>query len=98
MNAVDGEEAKAGKRAGNYGVCKGYFLKQLPTPQKSNYLSANYLSAEDCKKFASQTGRASSVLDAGIPVPQNRADECRVLFFLIAHMLIYLIQIFFYVR
>jgi hypothetical protein len=21
-------------------VCKGYFLKQLPTPQKSNYLSA----------------------------------------------------------
>ena len=40
MNAVDGEEAKAGKRAGNYGVCKGYFLKQLPTPQKSNYLSA----------------------------------------------------------
>jgi hypothetical protein len=43
MNAVVGEEAKAGKRAGNYGVCKGYFLKQLPTPQKSNYLSATII-------------------------------------------------------
>jgi len=41
MNAVDGEEAKAGKRAGNLWECvKDIFLKQLPTPKKSNYLSA----------------------------------------------------------
>jgi hypothetical protein len=40
MNAVDGEEAKPGKRAGNYGVCKGKFFMQLSILQKSNYLSA----------------------------------------------------------
>jgi hypothetical protein len=40
MNAVDGEVAKPGKRAGNYGVCKGKFFIQLSTPKKSNYLSA----------------------------------------------------------
>ncbi len=39
MNAVDEEEAKPEKRAGNYGVCKGKFLIRLFTPQKSNYLS-----------------------------------------------------------
>jgi hypothetical protein len=32
MNTVDGEEAKARKRAGNYGVCKEHFLKQLSIP------------------------------------------------------------------
>jgi hypothetical protein len=54
MNAVDGEEAKAGKRAGNYGVCKGYFLKQLPTPQKSNYLSAQLSASWATLRLASQ--------------------------------------------
>jgi len=39
MNAVDGEEAKAGKRAGIFEVCKGKFSIQLSTRQKSNYLS-----------------------------------------------------------
>jgi hypothetical protein len=39
MNAVDGEEAKAGKRAGNYGVCmecvKDIFLNSFPHPKKA---------------------------------------------------------------
>jgi RHS repeat-associated protein len=34
MNAVDGKEAKAGKRSGNYGVCKGKFFIQSHTPKK----------------------------------------------------------------
>jgi hypothetical protein len=38
MNAVDGEEAKPGKRAGNYGVCKGMLGLKFPTPQKRNFL------------------------------------------------------------
>ena len=39
MNAVDGEEAKVGKRAGIYGACKEKFLLSFPHPKKSNYLS-----------------------------------------------------------
>jgi hypothetical protein len=34
MNAVDGKEAKAGKRAGNYGVCKAIVFKCEPYPEK----------------------------------------------------------------
>ena len=39
MNAFDGEEAKARKSAGNYGVCKEKFLLIFPHPKKNNYLS-----------------------------------------------------------
>ena len=40
MNAVDGEEAKAGKRAGNYGVCKEKFLYGFSYAKKRKSLSA----------------------------------------------------------
>jgi hypothetical protein len=32
MKVVDGEEAKAGKRAGKYGVCKAIVFKRLTIP------------------------------------------------------------------
>jgi hypothetical protein len=50
MNAVDGEEAKPGKRVGNYGVCKGKFFIQLSTLQKSNYLSDRRMIMSSRKK------------------------------------------------
>jgi hypothetical protein len=34
MNAVDGEVAKSGKRAENYGVCKEILFKSLPYTEK----------------------------------------------------------------
>jgi hypothetical protein len=34
MNAVEGREAKAGKRADNCGVCKGMLGQKFPTPKK----------------------------------------------------------------
>jgi hypothetical protein len=40
MKVVDGEEAKAGKRAGKYGVCKAKLFKCLPYLEKRKFLSA----------------------------------------------------------
>jgi hypothetical protein len=40
MNAIEGKEAKAGKRSGNYGVCKAKFFKSFPYPEKRKFLSA----------------------------------------------------------
>ena len=37
MNAVDGKEAKAGKKAGNYGVCKGMLGLKFPTLKKKKF-------------------------------------------------------------
>jgi hypothetical protein len=41
MIAVDGREAKAGKRAGNYGDCEGILGLIFPTFKKRNFLSIN---------------------------------------------------------
>jgi hypothetical protein len=40
MNAIDEEGAKAGKRAGNYGVCKEKLGQRISTREKRKRLSA----------------------------------------------------------
>jgi hypothetical protein len=44
MNAVEGKETKAGKRAGNYGVCKAKLFKCFPYPEKRKILPATSMS------------------------------------------------------
>jgi hypothetical protein len=41
MNAVDEEEAKAGKRTGNYGVCKVKLFKCFPYQKKRKFPISN---------------------------------------------------------
>jgi hypothetical protein len=76
-DAIDGKEAKSGKRAENCGVCKGKYCIRLPTPQKKQLPISHtghwrsLWGRQECLRFL-------KFFNMGFNIPKYPVDEATV--------------------